>query len=261
MSSLWDISISLPTVPGLHPFSLPALIALVLSAINLLYVALYFGETLPPQRRGTSSSNRTINPFRVLQTFQFPGVGTTILAYFAFLVLFSGVEFTLTFLAAERLNYSPMDIGVMFIFIGVVLALVQGGYVRRKAHEIGEKKMAIQGLIAIIPGLALTGTAHSTLWLYTGLFFIAVGSAMATPCLTSLVSLLTPATDQGRILGIFRSMGALSRAVGPIIACVIYWRLGASTAYVLGAVAMLVPIVITVLIPRPGDRPKPTAVG
>ncbi len=251
LSSLWDLSVTWPAFPGLHPFSLPALIALVLSVINLVYVARFFRETLPPDRRGTASSNRTINPFRVLQTFQFPGVGTTIMAYFAFLVLFSGVEFTLTFLAAERLAYTPMDIGIMFIFIGVTLALVQGGYVRRKAHDVGEKKMAIQGLIAIIPGLALTGTANSTPWLYAGLFFIAVGSAMATPCLTSLVSLLTPATDQGRILGIFRSMGALSRAVGPIIACVIYWRLGAGAAYVLGSFAMLVPIVITVLIPKP----------
>ena len=186
----------------------------------------------------------------MLQTFEFPGVGYTILAYFAYLVLFSGVEFTLAFLAAERLDYTPMDNGILFVFIGVTLALVQGGYVRRKAHVVGEKKMAIQGLVLVIPGLVLTGTAQSTPWLYGGLFFIAVGAAMAVPCLTSLVSLLTPATDQGRILGIFRSMGALSRAVGPIVACVAYWRLGASTAYLLGAAGMLAPIAIAMLIPQ-----------
>lgn len=250
VASLLDLSSLWPAVPGLHPFSLPALIALVLSMINLVYVARWFGETLPPERRGRSTTRRTANPLRMLQTFEFPGVGTTILAYFVFLMLFSGMEFTLTFLAAEHLGYTPLDNGFMFVFIGVVLSLVQGGYVRRKAHAVGEKTMAIQGLIVVIPGLVLTGTARSTPWLYAGLLFIAAGSALATPCLTSLVSLLTPATDQGRILGIFRSMGALSRALGPIIACVIYWRLGAATAYFLGAAGMLVPVAITLLIPR-----------
>jgi MFS family permease len=259
--SIWDLSALFPGVAGLHPFSLPALVALVLSLVNLVYVARFFDETLLLARRGRSPVQRTINPFKIFQTFQFPGVGTTILAYFTYLVLFSGVEFTLTFLAAERLSYSPMENGLMFVFVGVVLAVVQGGYVRRKAHLVGEKIMALQGLIAIIPGLVLTGTATGTVWLYTGLFFVAAGSALATPCLTSLVSLLTPATDQGRILGIFRSMGALSRAVGPIVACVIYWRLGPVVAYIAGAAGMLVPISIAALIPKPEGGQEPGSVG
>jgi MFS family permease len=251
VASLLDLSSLWPEIPGLNPFSLPALLALVLSIVNMIYVAVAFRESLPPERRGRASTQRTINPLRVFQTFQFPGVGTTILAYFAYLVLFSGVEFTLTFLAAERLAYTPMDNGIMFLFIGVTLAVVQGGYVRRKAHAVGEKAMAIRGLLFVVPGLVLIGTAHGTPSLYAGLTFIAVGSAMATPCLTALVSLLTPATDQGRILGIFRSMGALSRAVGPIVACVLYWRLGAATAYILGAAGMLAPVAIALLIPKP----------
>jgi MFS family permease len=139
----------------------------------------------------------------------------------------------------------------MFLSIGVTLAVVQGGYVRRKAHAVGEKTMAIRGLLVVVPGLILIGTAHGTPSLYVGLAFIAVGSAMATPCLTALVSVLTPATDQGRILGIFRSMGALARAAGPIVACVLYWHLGAATAYILGAAGMLAPVAIALLIPKP----------
>ena len=43
----------------------------------------------------------------------------------------------------------------MFIFIGVIIALVQGGYVRRKAGIIGEKQMAMRGLLTTLPGLVL----------------------------------------------------------------------------------------------------------
>lgn len=249
LSAMWNLQESFPSLYGVNPFSFPALLAFLLSMANLFWVFLAFHETLPKSRRGASLTARTINPLKVLDAFRFPGAGVTIISYFVFLLIFSGIEFTLTFLAAERLGFTPMDNGFMFIFIGVTLALVQGGYVRRKAHRVGEKKMAIQGMVWIMPGLLLTGTTGSTLQLYAGLFCIAVGSAMTTPCLTSLVSLFTPATEQGKILGVFRSMGALSRAVGPIVACLIYWQLGARTAYVLGAAAMLVPVLIAVTIP------------
>ena len=68
---------------------------------------------------------------------------------------FSGMEFTLTFLAVLRLNFSSLDNGIMFIFIGFVLAMIQGGFVRRKAHQIGEAKVAMMGLITLMPGLVL----------------------------------------------------------------------------------------------------------
>ncbi len=250
LSAMLNLQEYFPEGYGVNPFSMPALLAFLFSVVNLAWIAWAFGETHPESRRGVSTTTRTINPFKVLDTMKFPGTGTTISTYFVYLLLFSGVEFTLTFLAAERLDYTPMDNGVLFIFIGVVLALVQGGYVRRKAHSIGEKNMAIQGMVTLMPGLVLCGVATTTLQLYGGVFFIAVGSAMTTPCLTSLVSLFTPATEQGRVLGIFRSMGALSRALGPFVACLIYWQLGARAAYVLGAVALLVPVLIAFTIPR-----------
>ena len=53
----------------------------------------------------------------------------------------------------ERLGYESIDNAFMFIFIGLIIALVQGGYVRRKASQIGEKKMAMQGILFSIPGL------------------------------------------------------------------------------------------------------------
>ena len=61
----------------------------------------------------------------------------TNLSNFFFLVAFAGAEFGLTFLAAERLGYGPQQNATLFVFVGVILALVQGGYVRRRAPIIG----------------------------------------------------------------------------------------------------------------------------
>lgn len=53
------------------------------------------------------------------------------IVYFVYLFLYSGLEFTLTFLTHHKFNYSSMQQGLMFFAIGFVMAMLQGTYVRR----------------------------------------------------------------------------------------------------------------------------------
>lgn len=244
--SLLDLSAVYPSSIkyGINPFSTPALLAAALSLINLIFIASRFEETLPQDKRKVVTNKRVINPFKLLKPLPYENVNLTNYSYFIYITAFSGMEFTLTFLALERLSYSSMDNAYMFIFIGLLIAFTQGGYVRRKAHDVGEKKMAIQGMISVIPGLLIIAFANSSALLYLGLFFLAVGSAMTIPTLTSLVSLYTPAQEQGHSLGIFRSLGSLGRVFGPAIASIIYWKWGSHIPYVLGAISLIIPIVV-----------------
>jgi ferrochelatase len=250
--SMVDLTVYYPASVkfGINPFSMPAILAAGLSLINLIYIYYKFEETLPVEKRGLGSvQGRSSNVFKMFKPLPYKEVNLTNYAYFLFIMAFSGMEFTLTFLAFERLGYSAMDNAYMFIFIGFIIAFVQGGYVRRKAHKIGEKKMAIQGLISIIPGLLLIAFSSTGVGLYFGLFFLAMGSAMAIPTLTSLVSLYTPSEEQGHSLGIFRSLGSLGRVFGPILASLIYWKYGASVPYILGSICLIFPILIISKLP------------
>lgn len=239
---------------GINPFSGPAAIAFVLAFLNWFFIWRRFKETLPPEKRKKKSSDRSNNILKLFKPLPYEGVNLTNFGHFLFLTAFSGMEFTLTFLAVEKLSYSSMDNAYMFIFIGFVIALVQGGFVRRRAGAIGEKKVAVMGLIVLIPGLILIGLASSSWLLYVGLFFLATGSAMAIPCLTSLVSLFTPSEEQGRTVGVFRSLGALARVIGPIGASILYWRMGASSPYFIGAAFLIIPILMISKLPTPKDH-------
>ena len=250
-SAMVDLTPHLPSlVPyGLNPFSTPALIAAILSGINFFYVLTKFKETLPDSPEDSDRVQRSINPVTLFKTQDYPGVSKTNMINFLFLTTFSGMEFSLTFLAMDRLGYGPKENAYMFLFIGLILTLVQGGYVRRKSAVIGPKRMAMQGLVCVTPGLVCVGLAHSVGLLYLGLFLMAIGSAQVIPCITALASSYAPANEQGRILGIFRSLGALARGMGPLIACVLYWRLGATAAYVIGAATIILPLLITAKLP------------
>ena len=245
-------------LPGLNPFSTAAAGAFLLSLWNLSWVMRSFKESLPEEERGKAHrAGRPISPLKLFRGFDIPGVSRTNMVYFLFLVAFAGMEFTLTFLAKDRLNYTSHDMMWIFIFVGLIIALVQGGVVRRMAPKLGEKKVTLCGLILLVPGLLITGTAQTGGMFYLGLAFLAVGSALATPCLTALASLYTPADRQGEVLGTFRSLGALSRAVGPIIACAAYWRLGSEYPYYGAAALVLLPLLLALGLPPVPGRASP----
>lgn len=223
---------------GINPFSIPAAFAAILSFFNLLFVFLKYKETLKDENKNL----RSANVFKLFAPRKVREVNLTNMAYFFFISLFSGMEFTLTFLAQDRLNYTPLENAYMFIFIGFLIAMTQGGYVRRKAQG-KEKKVALQGLVLLVPGLAILAYAQTSLIMYLGLFFLSIGSAMTIPTLTSLVSLFTAKDEQGENLGIFRSLGALGRVIGPIFAAVLYWKYSSQTPYLIGAFLLIIPMI------------------
>lgn len=51
--------------------------------------------------------------------------------YFIYLFLYSGLEFTLTFLTHHKFAYTKMQQGWMFFAIGLTMAILQGSFVRR----------------------------------------------------------------------------------------------------------------------------------
>jgi MFS family permease len=252
LMSLIDLTQLTPSLVslGVNPFSSAALFAFVLTLINLVLMFFKFKETNSNHNQVTE---RSANIFRIFKPLPYANVNKVNVSYFIYLLAFSGMEFTLTFLAAERLNYSSWDNAKMFIFIGLIIAFVQGGYVRRKAHIVGEKKMAMQGFVAVIIGLLIIAISKSSAVLFTGLFFLSTGSSMVIPTLTSLVSQFTPSHEQGRSLGIFRSLGSLSRVFGPLFACVLYWQHGSATPYYLAAVAIIGSILILVNLAKPNE--------
>ena len=238
---------------GLNPFSGCAAVALVLSMANLILAARLFPETHPVEKRGKEAGERTLRPFAALKQMDLPGVRGANRSYFLYSVAFAAMEFTLPFLVADRFDFGPMDIAKMFVFIGLTLALVQGGLVRRLVPRFGEVRLTTLGMALTIPALVTVGLAQSVLLLYVGLGLLAAGSAAVMPSLSALVSRYSPADRQGMAMGIFRSMGSLARALGPILGGMVYWKLGNQVPYPLAAAVIVVPLLIAHGLPQPTE--------
>uniref|UniRef100_H2Y9A9 Major facilitator superfamily (MFS) profile domain-containing protein n=1 Tax=Ciona savignyi TaxID=51511 RepID=H2Y9A9_CIOSA len=244
----------------------PAIFGVVITILDILYVIKNLPESLHPSKRAksvVSSFNEffhLLNPFALFQFSAVKSVRHTQkshtlqklgLIYFLYLFLFSGLEFTLTFLAHKRFNFSRMDQGKMFAVLGFTMAIVQGGYVRRKMPG-KERKLAISGILFLITGFIIVGLAWTPTLLYVGLMLFAVAAATVIPCLSSLTASHGLVSEKGRVMGILRSLGALARAVGPMLASASYWLLGAKVTYIGGGLLLLVPLILlTALKPDP----------
>ncbi|KFM11681.1 Major facilitator superfamily domain-containing protein 10 [Aptenodytes forsteri] len=247
-----------------------ALLALVFAVADLIFIFFLLPETLPKEKRVssvTSGFQAAVDLLSPLALFQFSAVTRGKespseesnyacktppyfsplkilgLAYFLYLFLFSGLEYTLSFLTHQRFQFSSMQQGKMFFFIGITMAVIQGGYARRikPGNEIRAGKRAI---MLLIPAFLLIGWAANVTMLSVGLLLYSFAAAIVIPCLSAVVSGYGSASQKGRVMGILRSLGALARALGPILSATVYWLAGAEVCFTVCGALFLIPFVL-----------------
>lgn len=249
-ASNWDWSDGSSAALALSPFSLAALISFCLAVVNLVWLATRFQETLPAEKRGKENEQPRPAIFQIGNVAN-SAVRNTCLSYLCYMISFSGMEFTLTFLAVERYSYEPKDITSMFLLIGFTLIFAQGFFVRRFVGKIGEKNMALQGIVLGFAAFLLLSLPSSETWFFFALFLMSCGVAFISPTLTALTSLHSSEKEQGFNLGIFRSSGSIARACGPMLAGLTYFLFGSTIAYTIGAFLLLIPFLILLRVPKP----------
>jgi MFS family permease len=240
---------------GVHPFSVPAAIACALCLVNLLWVQLRFRETLLPGARQGGLTLRERNPFHSL--FQQPDAAIRRANVVGFVVTFgfSFFESTIGFFTADALHYSPRDLTLIFVNIGLVSMLTQGVFARRYVPRLGEKPSAVAGMALIgvaFAGLGYAiGVAQSAPMMYAMLTLSTIGSGFANVALSSLVSLYAKPEEQGKVLGIYRSLGFLARALSPAVAGWLFFNSGGTFTFVIASLVLLTSAALGTGLPRP----------
>ncbi|QIW99034.1 hypothetical protein AMS68_004552 [Peltaster fructicola] len=156
------------------------------------------------------------------------------LTHFAFILFFSGMEFSLPFMTYDLFSYEAKQSGKLLGYIGLVASLMQGALVRRM-HPL---RVVQTGVISCAAAFFLLSQLTTERALYGAATLLAVTSSTVVTGLNSLSSFEAAQNERGERLGNHRSFGQAGRALGPILFCSLYWWAGRDTAYLVGAAGM-----------------------
>ncbi|WP_168122002.1 MFS transporter [Paenibacillus sp. HB172176] len=190
------------------------------SALTLLTFVLAFAtlkESLTEEQR---SKRRSAKRESRWTAFQGRLKYLYVLAFFVTFTL-AGMEATLQYFGEKRFAVTPLQVGMLFFVCGLVGALVQGGFVRRRIKKGEETKYITIGLVVSALGFFMLIFAHALWWAILSLAVFGVGNSLIRPCVTSLITQKTT-VGQGVASGLSSSMDSLGRIAGPLLGSLLF---------------------------------------
>jgi DHA1 family tetracycline resistance protein-like MFS transporter len=147
-----------------NDYRVPAFVAAAFSLISILLTWFWLDETLPAEKRGRpdGASKRSALSFGAMfSALRHPAVGLLLALMFAQQIAFGGFEQLLSLFTLNRLGLNASGNAVIFVFVGVIVVAVQGGFIGPWSRKLGDRRLIYIGLAALAVGLALTAfTPH-----------------------------------------------------------------------------------------------------
>jgi len=211
---------------------LPFAIAGALSAATALFVWLALPESMRP-----STASQPAGRQRSREMMKSPLLYLYLLQWTATLAL-AGLEATFAYFADRRAGLGSVELGYIFMIMGIASAFVQGALLGRLIKRFGEGRVLQGGLAVSTLGFASILLVHDfwTAALFLSIF--GVGNGVIRPCVSSLIT-KQAAGRQGSAAGLLSSFDSLGRIIGPVVGGGLFSYM-AGLPYLFGIVLCLV---------------------
>lgn len=191
----------------------------LLCAFNLSLAFFLLTESIKEKNKTTRIELNPIKDIRL--ALRRDTIREIMLLSFGFIVAFMMIQTTLALLWSEQVGFNDKQNGYAFAFMGLVTVISQGFFVGKLNKKFGEQKLVLYGsLLLLVSGLLFPFFATKHLFVPFELFAIllaGLASACFTPALSAMLSQAVSTQEQGRVLGINQSFGAVARTLGPVI--------------------------------------------
>lgn len=233
-----------PALGGLlapHGEITPFLVALVMALLNALLVLFFLPETRRQQAVQKTSGKFFVGWNKVMHHGP---VLSLVLVNLFYTLAFTGMETVFPLLTQQSFGWGASQNGYVFTYVGLLIIVMQGGLVRQLVKRYGERNLMISGLLLLGAGLLMLIWSTNLAFLLIAVGTLSIGDGAVTPTSAAVLSLLTPAEEQGEILGFAQGLGGLGRAIGPIIAGALF-TLGSGVPFLAGSCFALLAILVT----------------
>jgi len=234
--------------PGAGGLSRPAFLAASLSALAFVIALMRLRESRPPQARGDAARPSRVKVARDI--LGRPVLRQLILLFFIGTSAFAAMETTYALWTNSAFGWGPKQVGLVFLYVGLVLVVVQGTLIGRLSRRFGEARLVAAGSALIALGLAGLPFALTLPRLMVVNTLLPLGMGLLNPSLTSLISKEAGADERGGVLGVSQSASSLARILGPAIAGPLFSAYGRDTPYYVAAAVMACVVGMALRLPR-----------
>lgn len=217
--------------------STPFFLAGATSLVTFLFVTFVLKESLSPEQRSDQQKERT----SLLKALNGPLSMLFLLQLFVSLSL-AGLEATFAYFAAEKAGLGSVELGYIFMIMGLAGAIVQGGLVGRLTKTLGEGMVIQLGIIISAAGfgLILLTEGFGTAALFLTIF--GIGNGLIRPSVSSLLTKKSTA-GHGGTTGLLSSFDSLGRIIGPPLGGWLF-SIAIGMPYISGIVLSMVALVL-----------------
>lgn len=201
-----------------HPalgYDTPFWVAALLSVVNLWVLQRFFTETLVSPRM--SPLHLASGLQQIAKAFSRPELkGLFVVSFFMVFGFNFFTQFIQVYLI-KRFDFGQGDIGALFGYLGLWIALTQGLLLRPVSARVSPAPILKVSLLLM--GLAVVGilVPDRSVLLYAILPLVSIGQGFSSPNLLSLISNKADSSMQGEILGINQSVNSFAQLLPPLI--------------------------------------------
>lgn len=240
----------LGTKHGMAGNLLPGLVAAGLSFTAFLIALSVLAESKPKDIVPRSGVPPQFDVRLWREIAAHPLLASLMTALFLTLLAVAGMEVNVTLHGRDRFHFRQRDMAYLFLFMGVIVAGIQGGLIGRIVKRVGEHGAIVIGAASFTIGFLLVPSVWHVPLLYVVAFLIAIGQGLCYPALTALLSKIAPENERGSLLGLATSVGSLARFLGPLLSGFLYDLAGAAGAFYGGGVLMAASLMIALRMRR-----------
>jgi MFS family permease len=196
----------------------PGWAAASLCAINFIWAFARLGESWKP-----SAHAETQRPHleHWLHVYRSPRLNLLVGVFFLATFCFASFETTIGLLIIAKFNLTTDKATTMVSWViaycGVLGALTQGG-IRPLVKRLGEPRLIAISLLIAGVGIGLIPFVSGWGLMLVALAIFSIGASMCRPPVFGMISILTPAHEQGATMGVSQGTGSLARIIGPVFA-------------------------------------------
>ncbi len=239
-------------VLGQYGDRIPFLFAAGLTLVNWLYGMFILPESLPAEKRRKFEWSKANPVGSLLHLKKYPAVAGLIISLTLIYIGAHAVQSTWSYYTMEKFKWDSAMVGYSLAFVGLMIAIVQGGLIRVAIPKLGQSRALFTGLVMYTIGMVCFAFAGSTVFMFASCFVYCLGG-IAGPALQGIISSHVPSNEQGELQGALTSLMSATSIVGPPVMTNLFSFFSKSEGevyfpgapFIAGAVFFLVSTIIT----------------